>query len=759
MTEEIDNGSRVTNPGREPPEGPVRAASASLRRVWPGPTPQVMAPDHLLRLFWRSRWIFLLCVVGALAGGFAYIAQCTPVFTSVSKLYVQQKTVAPPGIDTRSLPRYNLYTQAALLKSTPVLSLALQENSTWGQMRTFAGKDNPIAYLQKNIQVAVGKSDDVLTVSFDSPYPAEAAEIVNLVVAAYISDHEKHRERTSREVASTLRAKLDAEQTDCNDKLRALTDFQKANPTLALESEQGADNLQGYRQLETEHAEAQKQVREAETRRKRVVALADHPELLQPVTPPGAGAASGPAAERAQLEAKLFEKSLERSADEAIYTPGHEHLGNLDKEIAQIKSRLATIDQTTYAAALAEAEQQCLEARQNEEEIAMLLREESEKVAAHSTQLAEYARLRGAYEQSRARCQALEGDIHRMNVSDDFEPQEIRVLEVAKAQAKPSRPQRAQVLGIALVLGLLIGGAVSMVRDMLDQTIRSADEIRKLLGLSVLGVVPAMPRRQKASWRGQKTRLQPDSLEAEAFRNIRTAIVFGAAKESARTILVTSPAAGDGKSTVVSNLAIALAQAGLKTIVLDADFRKPTQHILFGADADQQGLVAALSGKATLAQAIQATEVQGLSLLSCGSGIPHPAEMLSSPAFVQVLRRLAQVYDRIILDAPPVMAVTDARVLGAYCDSTVLVLRADRSRRHICQRAIDALEATGTHLLGAVVNGVGRKGERFGYYGEYEHYYAAGRRGARTVPLRRSELAAARRPVTAAPLAKEGTST
>jgi capsular exopolysaccharide synthesis family protein len=304
-----------------------------------------------------------------------------------------------------------------------------------------------------------------------------------------------------------------------------------------------------------------------------------------------------------------------------------------------------------------------------------------------------------------------------------------------------------------------MGGAGSLLRDMLDQTIRSADEIQKMLGLSVLGVIPSMPRRQRASLRGQKTRLQPDSTEAEAFRTVRTAIVFGAAKENARTILVTSPSAGDGKSTLVSNLAIAMAQAGHKTIVLDADFRKPTQHILLGSDPDRQGLMAALSGKSTLAQAVQTTEVPGLSLLSCGWSAPNPAEILSSPAFVQMLRRLAQVYDRVIVDAPPVMVVTDAQVLGALCDVTVLVLRAEKSRRHISQRAIDALRATGSHLLGAVVNDVGHKGASFGYYGGYESYCASSRSRRKALEGRRTELVTARHKVPLMPVSKKGAAT
>jgi polysaccharide biosynthesis transport protein len=759
MADEIDGGSRMAGPGAESPESTVKTRMGALRIPWSGPMiPSAMTPDSLVKMFWQSRWILLLCIVGSLGAGLAYIAQSTPVFTSVSKLYVQQKMVSPPGVDTRSMPRYNLYTQAELLKSTSVLSVAV-EDPNLGRMRTLAETGNPVAYLQRHIQVTVGKNDDVVAVSLDSPYPAEAAEIVNVVVDAYIADHEQHRQRSSGDLLSSLRSKLDDGRMERDKKLQALTQFKKDNTSLALESDQNASMLQRYLRLETAYTDAQIQTMATESYKQRVLALADRPAALQPRAATGAGTPVAAVTERSQLESKLFERTLERVTSQALFTANHQHFETLDRQIQQIKDRIAAIDRETYTAALADAEQRCVEARQTEERIAGLLEDERQEVVANSAQLAEYARLKEEYEQSKEFCQTLEQQIRGANLNDDFEPQEIRVLERAGPQAKPSRPQRARIMGIALVLGILIGGSASLVRDMLDQTIRSADEIQKLLGLPVLGVIPSMPRRQKASWRGQKTRLQPDSKEAEAFRTVRTGIVFGAAKENARTILVTSPSAGDGKSTLVSNLAIAMAQAGQKTVVLDADFRKPTQHILFGSEADRQGLMAALNGKASLSQAIQSTEVQGLSLLSCGSSVPNPAETLSSPVFLQVLRRLAQVYDRVILDAPPVMAVTDARVLGALCDVTVLVLRADRSRRHTCQRAIDALETTGSHLLGAVVNDVGRKGERFGYYGGYGSHYAGARNEGKALQIRRTEPAAVLHQVAASSLSKEGAST
>jgi capsular exopolysaccharide synthesis family protein len=200
-------------------------------------------------------------------------------------------------------------------------------------------------------------------------------------------------------------------------------------------------------------------------------------------------------------------------------------------------------------------------------------------------------------------------------------------------------------------------------------------------------------------------------------------VFFGAPKGEAKTILVTSPAAVDGKTTLVSNLAIAMAQAGQKTLILDADFRKPMQHKIFEANHHDSGFSSVLAGTTTLEETIQPTEVKGLELLPCGLDVPNPSEILNSESFAKLLELLSNKYDRVIIDSPPVMLVTDAQILGAICDITLLVLRAEKSTRKNSQQARDGLLSIGAHLLGVVVNDVPRKSRYGYYYGGYGYHY------------------------------------
>ena len=230
--------------------------------------------------------------------------------------------------------------------------------------------------------------------------------------------------------------------------------------------------------------------------------------------------------------------------------------------------------------------------------------------------------------------------------------------------------------------------------------------------------------------RGQKVHLESKSVVAEAYRTIRTAVFFGAPKENAKAIHITSPTPGDGKSTLASNLAITMAQAGQRTLIIDADFRKPVQHKIFELD-DGKGLSSLLAGRDTIEQVVQPTEIDGLDIMTCGPDVPNPSELLNSDIFAETLKKLTERYDRVIVDSPPVAPVADAQILAAVCDITLLVVRAEKTTRRQAQHARDSLLSVGAQILGAVVNDVQQKRGQYGYYSSYGGYGNYGYYGKR----------------------------
>jgi capsular exopolysaccharide synthesis family protein len=168
-----------------------------------------------------------------------------------------------------------------------------------------------------------------------------------------------------------------------------------------------------------------------------------------------------------------------------------------------------------------------------------------------------------------------------------------------------------------------------------------------------------------------------------------------------------------------------MAQAGQKTILLDADFRKPTQHRIFEIAGRENGLSDVIVGTLSLDEAIHHGPIEGLDILHCGTEIPNPSEVLNGDSFARLLKELSGKYDRVIIDSPPVGPVADSQILSAICDVTILVLRAEVSTRKHSQHAHECLQSVGGHVLGAVVNDVKQHRGRYGYnsgYGYYRHY-------------------------------------
>ena len=350
------------------------------------------------------------------------------------------------------------------------------------------------------------------------------------------------------------------------------------------------------------------------------------------------------------------------------------------------------------------------------------------RAIAGNNKAAAYALLAADFKRAEDLCNAIDSRMKEIHIGQETGGMNISILEVGRPSMVPSKPQKAKTMGIALMLGLSLGLGLAFLNGWMDQRFRSAEDVSNSLSLPILGAVPQISGRESINIRGQKSHLQPVSDFAEACRAIRTAIYFGMPDSQAKTLLVTSPLPGDGKSTAASNLAIVMAQAGQKTLILDADYRRPNQHRIFEQESTI-GSTNVLNGTATLQEAIKPTGIKGVDLLPCGPAPSQPAEILNSQAFADLLQELGKRYDHVVVDSPPVMPVTDARHPRAICDATVFVVRAEKSTRKVSVFARDVLQSVGTNILGVVINGLSRGR---GYYdaGYYQYGYG-GRSGAR----------------------------
>jgi capsular exopolysaccharide synthesis family protein len=320
-------------------------------------------------------------------------------------------------------------------------------------------------------------------------------------------------------------------------------------------------------------------------------------------------------------------------------------------------------------------------------------------------------------------CDLLADRIKEINVNEDTSNQvDVGILDVARPNYRPVRPEKPRILSIGFVLGLALGVGIAFLMDVMDQRINSVEEVVALLDAPVLGLVPHIEGKEPATIRGRTVALRPTSDVAEAYRTIRTAIYFGATTDI-RKLLVTSPAPGDGKTTSASNLAIAMAQAGRRVALIDCDFRRPTQHKTFQLTVTV-GFADVFTSNAPIEKAIYPSGIEHLDIVPCGKIPSNPSEILNSHRFIEVLEGLVGKYDLLVIDSPPVAPVTDARILGAICDATMLVLRAEKSTRRISELARSHLVSVGAKIIGVMVNDVSRRRDRYGYYYGYGYGYS-----------------------------------
>jgi len=255
--------------------------------------------------------------------------------------------------------------------------------------------------------------------------------------------------------------------------------------------------------------------------------------------------------------------------------------------------------------------------------------------------------------------------------------------------------------------------------DYLDNTLKTPDEVACKLETPVLGFVAELPYKDTTAPDTQPyVALHPRSPAAEAYRILRTNLEFAGVDQPLKTILITSPGPGEGKTTTAANLAVVTAQGHKRVILLDCDLRRPKVHRLFGLP-NQTGLSDLFRGTATITDLLHTTQVANLSVLTSGSLPPNPAELLSSGRMAQILQELTELADIIIIDSPP-FVVSDSVILGAKVDGVLLLVQPERTPDVAAMAMVSQLRRTGAHILGAVFNRITADGS--GYYGNYRYY-------------------------------------
>ncbi|MFA6618075.1 MAG: polysaccharide biosynthesis tyrosine autokinase, partial [Candidatus Neomarinimicrobiota bacterium] len=309
----------------------------------------------------------------------------------------------------------------------------------------------------------------------------------------------------------------------------------------------------------------------------------------------------------------------------------------------------------------------------------------------------------------------------------------VYVIDEAIPNYLPIKPRTKVNILLGFVLGLALGVGVILLREFLDNSIRSKEDLEKM-GLTVMGIIPSMlmDKSKKAldkKFSGEKdyrsrliSHFKPRSPISEAFRSLRTNIELSLADKKIKSLVVTSGGAQEGKSTVISNLSITFAQLGMKVLLIDADMRKPTIYKLFSTP-QKPGLANVITKRAKIEDAIFQTEIDNLDVIPAGTLPPNPSELLGSDYMREVFEELCKKYDKVFFDAPPLMAVTDAAILGSITDGVLLVTRAGVAQTEVVSHLRQEMSNSNIRIVGTVLNDVNTKNTSSGYYYYYQRYY------------------------------------
>jgi len=725
-------------------------------------TEQIDIRDYL-RVIFKRRWeiitVFAIVVVSVMIH--AYTA--TPVYKATSRLIIdkenpnvmsiqevmavdasgtdyyqtQYKIVESRNVARTVIKRLNLdkneefgprprHSLVASLKRLVRKTLAACKNAMVSLLRTNESRASQpleehdpdyklVSVFIDRIKVEPIRNSRLVDVSFEAKDPVLAAQITNTLAQAYIEKNLETKLKAVKEAVRWLHSRIETERAKVEKSEQALLAYkEKHNIVTDFTSDVEKITAQKLAQLNTQVVEAESVRVEAETRYKQALALEGTPDMLDSI----------PEVLKNELiqQIKSMEVELYKRISELSKKYGQKHpqmvaihaeLKTLQKRKTHEVKRVVNSLRNEYRVSLA-----------RERSLKAALAKQKKESLDLNQKAIEYGVLHREVESARQMYQLLINRFKETSLTEDMKTGNIRILDRAEVPKVPVKPRKQRNILLAVIFGLISGMGLAFFLEYLDNTIKDPEDIKRYLDIPYLGPVPVFasddnPNQDIAP--EVVTLSSPKSTASEAYRGIRTSILFSSVESEPQVIMVSSAGPQEGKTVTSSNLAIAMAQSGNKVVLLDCDLRRPKLYKLFNISR-KRGVSNLLVEKADLKPMLFNTSVPNLHVIPSGPIPPNPAEILGSNRMAELIKVLRKNFTRIIIDTPPITAVTDAAVLAKLVDGVVLVVRANRTVRYVANNGLKQLKNVGARLLGVVLNGVDM-GRGSYYYYQYYYYY------------------------------------
>jgi succinoglycan biosynthesis transport protein ExoP len=655
--------------------------------------PWAAAPG--LRPLWQRRWSILTVAALAAAGSIFYAEQRGTVWRARTSLYVERDLPILPGQEVSLWLQSRNYanTQAGLLRSTPIVQEALRRI---GESPLFDDTDNPIVWLQRRLKVSVGEQDDLITVTLDSPHIESACAVVNALVASYVDFHSDSHRETASAVLQDLDGELRRQEQQLEQIQKEQLEFLRAHPGMTRDAEWSAVATERLRELRTAlHAT------DLTTMDLRIELQSARDVLTNPErTLHGSGSMDW-------LEVEDPARDLLHTAQQArlrllqVVTQEHPQVQELDASIAALRNESVAATRAAVSARIAAIEYRLNIAKTRSEDLRNQIAQQEQQMLAAGPAQAEYRAIERRYERTRRIADLLHDRLRSLDINERLDAERkvdlnIMVYDRAEPASSVVASSKRSLVAVLTFCGLLAGLCIAWLRAMTDQRLRHPDDLRSAVAL--LGAVPKVGRVRDVVrfWHRR-----PDF--AAAMRALRAVLHYGFCGDHSRVLQVTSPRSTGTDAVISAGLAMAMAHAGEKTLVIDADVRADRQADLLEGNEKSEGLGAVLQGAVSIRASIVPTAVPGLHLLPARAA--RNGEVIEGGSMSRILDAVAAEFDRILIASPPLLDDADARILAAVCDATVLVVTAGRTDRKALHSSLDLIAAVGGRTAGAVLVG------------------------------------------------------
>jgi len=708
---------------------------------------------------WRHKALLFFGLAVGLGIGFAYYLNKAPTYQSTAQIVVfkRRADMNPMGGGGASLQGFvedYVATQESLIQSQLIWTRAakklegqpLSENWTQEQLVALIGASLKVS---RNKDATSGMNQNVLNISIRGSNPDDCKKIVDAIIEGYnesvsgalgsVTDDNLKLINTSLETTQREFAEVEAEMKKKN------SEIEKLNPVALTDIKARINNNEN--KLTEHRAQNRDMDSNLDLIQKTISSGGDRTalEIMYRLMQPGQRQQAMPGEAPRTPQEFVFNITLQEVELSQRLGPGHPDMVALKLRKEMIVDHLTKLQARDATAQEPKAEKQqtqdllamyrdVLKAQKTAndykitdlEKILVSDRESVKKLEIHAGQL---TLLKDQYDSLRRQLMNLRERKQQNDISRDARLFDVQTITPSTAGIKVS-PLLPTTLGLAGILGLLLGSGLAYLAEATDRSFRSIQEVRQRLGLTVFGQIPPLTAFEPTVITDNPLDANlvvhhaPKSVQAEAYRGVRTSLYFSTRGKGHQVIQVTSPNPGDGKSTLISNLACAIAQSGRKVILIDADFRKPRVHKIFGLGYAEVGLASVIAGEAELESAIYSCDVPGLSILPCGPRPANPADLLTSVLFSDILNEIKKDYEFVLIDTPPILAVSDPAVVAPRVDGVILTIRMTKNSRPLAEQAKERLTLLGANVLGVVVNStedMAKGGYGYGYSYQYAY--------------------------------------